>query len=98
MASCDKDGLPMENRLGGSGIPMKGRNLGEMKGLCRTLFQQMTSLKPHATCRKANRACYSDCLKFKGGFKVSSGTVEWYISSYGADFDSSETASPGKSA
>ena len=33
---------------------------------------------------------------FKGGFKVSSGTVEWYTSSYGTDFDSSEIASPLK--
>ena len=31
----------------------------------------------------------------KGGFKVSSGTVSWYRSSYGADFDDSETASLG---
>ena len=31
---------------------------------------------------------------FQGGFKVSSGTVEWYMSSYGADFDNSEIASP----
>ena len=30
---------------------------------------------------------------FNGGFKVSSGTVEWYISSYGTDFDNSGIAS-----
>ena len=29
-----------------------------------------------------------------GGFKVSSGTVESYRSSYGADFETSEIASP----
>ena len=33
---------------------------------------------------------------FKEGFKVSSGTVGWYRSSSGADFDNSETASPIK--
>ena len=32
---------------------------------------------------------------FKGGFKVSSGTFEWYRSRYGTDFDTSEKASPG---
>ena len=32
---------------------------------------------------------------FKGGFKVSSGTVDWYRNSYGTDFDYSEIASPG---
>ena len=31
---------------------------------------------------------------FKRGFKVSSGTVEWYVSSYGTDFDDSEIARP----
>ena len=31
---------------------------------------------------------------FEKGFKVSSGTVEWYIGSYGTDFDNSEIASP----
>ena len=32
---------------------------------------------------------------FKRGFKVSSGTVgQWYRSSYGTNFDNSETASP----
>ena len=31
---------------------------------------------------------------FKGGFKVSSGPVDWYISSSDTDFDSSEIASP----
>ena len=31
---------------------------------------------------------------FKGGFKVSSGTVKWYRSRYGTDFDNSEIASP----
>ena len=31
---------------------------------------------------------------FGGGLKVSSGTVEWYRSSCGTDFDTSETASP----
>ena len=31
---------------------------------------------------------------FKGGFKVSSGTVEWYRSNSGTDFDTSEMASP----
>ena len=30
---------------------------------------------------------YSGCLK--GGFKVSSGIVQWYRISYGTDFDSS---------
>ena len=30
----------------------------------------------------------------KGGFKVCSGTVECYTSSYAADFDNSEIASP----
>ena len=32
----------------------------------------------------------------KGGFRVSSGTVKWYISSYATDFDNSEMASPVK--
>ena len=31
---------------------------------------------------------------FKGRVKVSSGTVKWYRSNYGTDFDSSEIASP----
>ena len=31
---------------------------------------------------------------FQGGFKVSSGTVEWYRSSCGTLFDNSEIASP----
>ena len=31
---------------------------------------------------------------FKGGFKVSLGIVQWYTSSYGTDFDSSDIASP----
>ena len=30
---------------------------------------------------------------FKGGFNVSSGTLSWYRSSYGTDFDNSETPS-----
>ena len=34
------------------------------------------------------------CWLFKGGFKVSSGTVEWYRNMYGTDFDISEMASP----
>ena len=38
------------------------------------------------------RVCYFGCLK--GGLKVSSGTAEWYRSSYGTDFDNAETASP----
>ena len=33
---------------------------------------------------------------FKGGFKVSLGTVEWYISSYDTEFDKSEIARPVK--
>ena len=33
---------------------------------------------------------------FNGEFKVSSGTVEWYRSSCGTDFDHSEMASPVK--
>ena len=33
------------------------------------------------------------CL-LKGGFKVSSGTVEWYKCSHCTDFDNSEIASP----
>ena len=31
---------------------------------------------------------------FEAGFKVSSGTVKWYRSSYGTDFENSEIASP----
>ena len=31
---------------------------------------------------------------FKGCFKVSSGTVQWYGSSHGTDFDNSEIAGP----
>ena len=31
---------------------------------------------------------------FKGVSKVSSGTVQWYRSSYGTDFDNAEVASP----
>ena len=31
---------------------------------------------------------------FKGGFRLISGTVEWYRSSYGSDFNTSEIASP----
>ena len=34
------------------------------------------------------------CLLFKRAFKVSSGTVELYRSSYGTDLDNSELASP----
>ena len=34
------------------------------------------------------------CWLFKGGFKVSSGTLGWYRSSYGTDFDDSEIAGP----
>ena len=30
----------------------------------------------------------------KGAFKVSSGPVQWYRSSYGTDFENSEIASP----
>ena len=30
---------------------------------------------------------------FKGGFKISAGTAEWYISSYGTDFENSEIES-----
>ena len=35
---------------------------------------------------------------FEGGFKVSSGTAEWYRSrsSYGTDVDNSQIASPSK--
>ena len=39
-----------------------------------------------------NRVCCFGCLK--GGFKVSSGTVEGYRSSCGTEFDNSESASP----
>ena len=31
---------------------------------------------------------------FKWGFKVSSGIVQWHLNSYGADLDSSKTATP----
>ena len=31
---------------------------------------------------------------FKGGFRVSSGTSAWHMSSYESDFDNSEIASP----
>ena len=31
---------------------------------------------------------------FKAGFNATSGTVEWYGSSYGTDFSNSEIASP----
>ena len=34
------------------------------------------------------------CWLIKRAFKVSSGTVEWYRSSSGTDFDNSEKASP----
>ena len=31
---------------------------------------------------------------FRGGFKVNSGTLKWYRSSYGTDSDSSDTVGP----
>ena len=34
---------------------------------------------------------------FEGDFKASLGIVEWYRSSYGSDFDTSEKASPADS-
>ena len=37
------------------------------------------------------RVCYFGSLK---GVQVSSGTVQWYRSGCGTDFDNSETASP----
>ena len=33
---------------------------------------------------------------FNGAFKVRSGTVKWYRSSYGTDFDNSEIALPAQ--
>ena len=42
-------------------------------------------------------SCFTQGLLFplfKGGFKVSSGTVQWYRVSYGNDLDDSDTAGP----
>ena len=36
-------------------------------------------------------------MLFQGGFKVSSGTVQWYRSSSGTDFDNFQIASPAHS-
>ena len=50
----------------------------------------------HACIRKkilvTTGSAYFGCLK--GGFNVSSGTVQWYRSGYGIDLDNSEIASP----
>ena len=69
-----------------------GLNFGMMQAL-RTGNPQLgpRQLRNARVLRYFCRACYSDCLN--GGFKVNSGTVEWYGSSYGTHLENSEILS-----
>ena len=55
---------------------------------------QVCPLETRPPAGESERKCTVLLWLFKGGFKVSLGTPEWYRSSYCTDFDTSEIASP----
>ena len=69
------------------GVPFKSPfgDKGPYESHCRKRLQSQT--------QRVGPAILADSR----GFKVSYVTVEWYRSSFGTDFENSETASPGGS-
>ena len=65
-------------------------------GLCAVAIAELLLLSVQARIDTKQRSIVQGLLfwLFRGSFKASSGTVLWYRSSYGTNFENSEIASP----